>query len=104
MQGAGTREEAGMARLLLCDPSPHPESSGSQGLGLGGCLPTPPGTLKGGLAGALRTVLLGPGGEVPAPGPTLPLRFPTQRSQPTTALGRFLEDPAHLQAHGDPGR
>ena len=74
------------------------------GLGLGDCLPTPPGTLDGGLAGALRTVLLGPGGEVPAPGPTLPLPFPPQRSQATTALGRFLEELAHLWAHGDLGR
>ena len=44
----------------------------------------------------MRTVLLGRGGEVPAPGPTLPLPFPPQRSQATTALGRFLEELAHL--------
>ena len=56
---------------LLC-PHPHPESQAACPSGPWGCLPTPPGTLMGCLARALRTVLLGPGGEVPAPGSSHP--------------------------------
>lgn len=67
----GGRGQGGMARLL-CDPHPHPESSGGLSSGPRGSLPTPPETLVGGLAHALRTVLLGPGGEVPGPGSSHP--------------------------------
>ena len=64
VQGSGAREEWPDSSFVTHSPTQSLQAACLSGPW--GCLPTHPGTLVGCLARALRTVLLGPGGEVPA--------------------------------------
>lgn len=70
VQGSGAREEWPDSSFVTHSPTQSLQAACLSGPW--GCLPTHPGTLVGCLARALRTVLLGPGGEVPAPGSSHP--------------------------------
>ena len=90
--GVGTREQAEHVRGCAGVPGPRAVISGKH-LPSGECASLdqwcPPNPSVRDVSGWGR-------------GPS-PWQFPPQRSQPTTALGRFLEELAHLWAHGDRG-